>query len=209
MRMCAIGGLTLMLVSWASAQAQEVTSPPAFKVGDTWTYTRSDEMNPRAGTRKVTETVTTVSDAGIETSVEGMKAGPHRYTKEGNTLRYGGTDYEPMVRYYAFPLSPGKTFEASFSHVESRNIHNTVYQTRQVRVVGWETVKTPAGEFKALKLVATGESGESGIGRGRSRRATEVTVWYSPDVRWFVRKEYKRAGARDETQELISYKLAQ
>jgi hypothetical protein len=49
------------------------------------------------------------------------------------------------------------------------------------RVRGWETVKVPAGEFKALKVERTLYLGDYDSFRGITQR-TE-TEWYAPDVR--------------------------
>jgi hypothetical protein len=48
-------------------------------------------------------------------------------------------------------------------------------------VLGWETVKVPAGEFRAMKVERTMYLGDYETFRGITQR-TE-TEWYAPDIR--------------------------
>jgi hypothetical protein len=119
---------------------------------------------------------------------------------------FEGLKFEPLVRLYDFPLSAGKQWESKYTWW-SPTANVQLSGTRRTTVGGWETVKTPAGEFKALKISAeTQIMGSRGFGS-----STQTTLWYVPDVRRAVRIETKGFGgaARDEVVELVSYKLAQ
>ena len=49
------------------------------------------------------------------------------------------------------------------------------------KVLGWETVKVPAGEFRAMKVERTMYLADYDTFRGNTQR-TE-TEWYAPDIR--------------------------
>jgi hypothetical protein len=185
--------------------AQDAVQAPAFKVGDRHTYTRFDRMNAAAGTIKVTETVTVVSDTAIETSVENQpgQAAQHRYTRERNPVRVFGFEFDPLIPIYSFPLSVGKEWSGRYSFF-SPQINERINAMQQVRVEGWEEIKVPAGTFKALKFSITRD-----LTGSRGMRRFQLTWWYSPEARHFARVEIKSPGFQDETVELIEYALAQ
>jgi hypothetical protein len=199
----------LLAVSFSvPAQSSDSATAPSFKEGDTWTYTRTDKMD-RTRAAKFSTTVKSVTADGYVTSVQpiegSMSPREDRFTKEGNPIELEGFKYQPFVGLYDFPLSPGKQWESKFTWW-SAQANADLSGTRRTKVVGWETVKTPAGEFKALKLVAETQI----MGRGGFGSSNQVTVWYAPEVRRAVRSEFKGFGAaaRDEVTELVSYKLA-
>ena len=74
------------------------------------------------------------------------------------------------------------------------------------RVEGWENIKTPAGEFKTLKITFKMKQ-RNQFGHGND---TKGTRWYCPAIRHIVRSELKEKGSnsREEVLELVSYKLA-
>jgi hypothetical protein len=192
-----------------NAQTAETVGAPSVKEGDSWTYVRSDKMD-RTRAAKYTTTVKSVSADGYVTAVEplegSMTAREDRYNKDGNLVDFEGFKFQPFVGIYEFPLSAGKQWESKYTWF-SPTANAQLSGTRRNKVAGWETVKTPAGEFKALKITAeTQIMGRSGFGS-----STQATYWYAPDVRRLVRVETKGFGAaaRDEVVELVSYKLAQ
>jgi hypothetical protein len=192
-----------------TAQTTETVGAPEVKEGDRWTYARSDKMD-RTRAAKYTTTVKSVSADGYVTSIEphegSMTAREDRYTKDGNLVMFEGFKFEPFIRLYDFPLSSGKQWESKYTWW-SPTANTQLSGTRRTTVAGWETVKTPAGEFKVLKITAeTQIMGSRGFGS-----STQTTLWYAPDVRRAVRIETKGFGgaARDEVVELVSYKLAQ
>lgn len=195
------------LAVWA--QTADSVTAPVVKEGDSWTYVRSDKMD-RTRAAKYTTTVKSVSGDGYVTFVEplegSMTAREDRYNHDGNPMHLEGQKFEPFVPVYSFPLSPGKQWDGKYSWW-SATVNNQISATRNAKVVGWETVKTPAGEFKALKVTSETQI----IGRGGFGSSTQITQWYAPEVRRAVRVEFKGFGAaaRDEVTELVSYKLAQ
>ena len=192
-----------------TAQNTETVGAPGVKEGDTWTYSRSDKLD-RTRAAKYTTTVKSVSTDGYVTSVEpiegSMTAREDRYTKDGNPIEFEGFKYQPFIGVYDFPLSDGKQWESKYTWW-SPTANAQLSGTRRAKVAGWETVKTPAGEFKALKVTHEVQiMGRSGFGS-----SVQATFWYSPEARRTVRSDVKGFGAaaRDEVTELVSYKLAQ
>lgn len=203
--------LAVVLVSSlaVSAQTSEPVGAPSVKEGDSWTFARSDKMD-RTRAAKYSVTVKSVSADGYVTFVqpiEGtMEAREDRFTKDGNPVEFEGFKYQPFVGIYDFPLSAGKQWESKYTWW-SPTANAQLSGTRRAKVAGWETVKTPAGEFKALKITAeTQIMGRSGYGS-----SIQITSWYAPEVRRVVRTETKGFGAaaRDEVLELVGFKLAQ
>jgi uncharacterized caspase-like protein len=85
-------------------------------------------------------------------------------------------------------------------------LHNRV--STEARVVGEETVRVPAGEFKTLKIVHKGTVSAVGrLGFG----SVQVTLWYAPELHTLVAQELEttwdgRPGLR-EREELTSFTL--
>jgi hypothetical protein len=197
--------LSLWFVAGA-ALAQEAVPAPKFRVGDTWVFTLEDKFDRARGSMKVTETVTAVSEKGIETSVAGdPRDTQRRYTGELNTLRALGVDFEPMVPNFSFPLTVGKQWDGRFSF-PNPSTGSRISGAQQAKVEGWEDVKVPAGTFKAVKITIAREL-EGATPRGeRFIRRISVAAWYSPEVRWFVRREQKSPAFQDETIELLEFR---
>lgn len=198
---------SLAIASSGWAQSGDQVGAPAFKPGDSWTYVRTDKLDLSRNAKYV-ETIKSVSDSGHETSsqaLEGSVGGSDdQYTREMNPIVLEGQKYDPYIPTFSFPLASGKQWEGKYSFSRSTFQFNG---TRASRVEGWETVKTPAGEFKALKITYSGRAtNQRGLGT-----AFQGTSWYSPEVRRVVRAEIKASGgaARDQLVELVSFKPAQ
>ena len=213
MRYLLIGVLVgLFAVTPGTLQAQDTAQLPTFKVGDNWTYQRTNEYDI-ARTGKFVVTVTSVSDSGFATATKVIEGAVEdevgEYTAEMNAIKENDRKFTPHVPYFSFPLSPGKAWEGSykFSVMGKKNKMQTVDATMKSRVEGWETVTTPAGEFKALKIVFEVAHTQSHSGRGKERKGTR---WYCPDVRRIVRNEISGEGGKSkgEVTELVSFSPA-
>jgi hypothetical protein len=200
--------LGFLVVSAALAQSGDTVGAPALKPGDSWTYTQIDKLD-RSRNAKFAVTVKSVSERGHEVSrqvLEGTLGGTDdQYTYELNPIVLEGQKYEPFIPAFSFPLAPGKKWEGKFSFwISSGSLQFTA--TRSSHVEGWESVRTPAGDFKALKITFH-QRAMNQFGRG-----TEIqgTLWYSPDVRRFVRTELRAFGGapRDQVIELVGFKPA-
>jgi len=190
----------LTLPTGASAQAPALKGDmPAFKVGDTWRWVRSDK---RTGAQEA-ETVRTVTTVTAD-RIEGTENG-------GNVIISGDASSVMETpewtrtgspRFYDFPLALGKKWR--FDYVQSGK--TSTYSSRwqyEAEVVAMEKVKVPAGEFDAFKVVYKGYwNSLTGSGSGSSA----VTNWYAPAARTTVRGEFE-SGRNSNRTELMELKL--
>ncbi len=103
---------------------------------------------------------------------------------------------DPYSKYYSFPIWPGKRWKQDYRwEVSVRGIVGE--SSVDVKALGWEKVKVPAGEFLALKI-----SIDIVTETRRGTRFSELTYWYAPEVRNRVKLETPRANV-----ELVSYEL--
>lgn len=178
---------TLALAAFlaAAVPAAAQVAAPALRTGDTWTYQGINNYN-RLPIGTWTRAVVAAGPAiRVENRTEGRVASEALFTSPG-TLESGvlsdtarGT-MQPALQLMPFPLAEGQSW--------SQKVVRTDPATRQPRemlirgwVRGWETVKVPAGEFKALKVERTIFLGDHTEFVGRTER-TE-TEWYVPELR--------------------------
>lgn len=141
-------------------------------------------------------------------------------------------------RPLAFPLSQGKSWDLGFTEANPNRNFKSEKWDNHFTVVGYETVKVPAGKFRALKIESEGHweaelAPSQSVVQGAESRQDSATVvsqvrrtlprnvggktykafWYAPEVkRWVksVEEYYSSGGVRNEryTQELESFKPA-
>lgn len=171
----------------------DATVPPVFKVGQQWTYRRTDlwrkEESERfrqemvfeeAGRWLVRWTILNSDDATRRGSITGEYLSPENHGFAD--LRMKG-QHEPL----RFPLTPGKTW--SFEYSLQNNAKRTrITQTATVK--GWENVNVPAGNFMALRVEHQGIYNSSDGDYQWSGRIRE-TYWYAPAARRVVKREYQ------------------
>jgi len=92
-----------------------------------------------------------------------------------------------------FPLTVGKEWSMKFEvfwYGGAQGVAQLMPDRRKATVEGWQSIRVPAGEFRVLRVVQVGR-------RRMHRRDGEFdvpmreTVWYSPDVKNFVRREIR------------------
>jgi hypothetical protein len=198
--------LGFIIASPGWAQSGDQVEAPSFKPGDSWTYVRTDRFSATRNAKYVV-TIKSVSDRGHETSREALEGtiigDGDEFTYEMNAIVFEDQRFQPYIPNYRFPLAPGMRWAGTYTFTSYGALWET---TRANRVAGWETVRTPAGEFKTLKIVFEG-SGRSRMGNIQNQFTG--TVWYCPEVRRAVRTEFKsQRPPRDERVELVSFKPA-
>ena len=201
-----IAGVALMLLLVALAGC--VTAPPlaqqppagmpasvpapTISTGDTWTYRVRDGFTglPRTDQR---HEVTRAAAGRIEVAGNVERGdGSQIYDSEWNWLRRPATDlqtfeYSPAYQAYAFPLTPGKTWRSQAMATDPRDGRRFPVKI-EARVLGWERVKVPAGEFDALKIERLVSIGYwEYMTRGSSM--IKEYDWYAPSVKWAVKRE--------------------
>jgi hypothetical protein len=211
----------LILCSVLAAGVCAQTAPsridgPGVKVGDAWMYNKLDGRNGRLEYVSV-NTVRKIGTDGISmesTSPDGRHTANIRRTSDFNLVRIetqGSTQTSlPYYPNFAFPLQIGKTWQRDVEFANTSTPSKMVHAKLEGRVVGWESVTVPAGNFLALKIEVKGwyrgeDIGESWTGR------IEDALWYAPEVRNAVRYEYQDTvgGSRysHEIHELVRYWL--
>jgi len=176
------------LQSTASATA------PAVALGDTWTYRVRDGFT---GLERVSQ-LYRVTEAGkdrIGVSVShgnGAIEELHVYDREWNWLKRPATnlqsfDYNPSYQAFAFPLAPGKRWHERLVATDPRDGRRFPVWL-DGKVVGWERIKVPAGEFDAIRVerVVYVNYWEHAV-RGHSEIIEQE--WYAPAVKQVVRRE--------------------
>jgi hypothetical protein len=103
--------------------------------------------------------------------------------------------YVPPHRRYVWPLTPGRTWEETFTEDLPLD-RQTIEVALSCRVEAEETMTVPAGTFSAFKIVCRDQR----IGSIGSER------WYAPEVKHWIRDQVPLAdGVRER--ELIAFKL--
>jgi hypothetical protein len=206
----------MLAAGMALAQSPGPISAPAMKVGDRWTFKRTDRVE-RVEDKKVGEATWEIVAIGektceLQSTIKGQESTPTKfvYSRDGGVLVRGVTKFDPAETYLAFPLEQGKEWGGRYKF-PSAQTSETVDAELYGKAVGWESVTVPAGTFKALKITYTGRWG---MMRGPYRIGGEYVRagWYVPEMKQFIRSEFKVYGSNsvqtDLVFELISAKLA-
>jgi len=185
----------------ASTQAGDsVAAPGAFPAGSVLTYATFNAYNgePRATVRQV------FGPAGSR--VEGMDyqippEGGFAVDRpifvnrvldaQGSIVRLERSDgssvtYDPPMRMMPSPLRPGERFRQTVTARESDGSPPRRVIVR-AHVTGWETVKVPAGEFRALRVVRDSFLGDQAFHRTETTR--KEIDWYAPSIGAVVRSQ--------------------
>lgn len=184
--------------AFAQAAAGPTAGAPAFKVGDTWRWVRSDRRTKlqEAETRR---TVTAVS----ATRIEGTEnAGRFVMTPDWSIIE--APDYVRLddgAKFIAFPLEVGKKWSFQYEQHNKNNAFKGRFKL-SAEVVGAERVSVPAGEFDTFKIVTGGFIDNLAGGGGR----LDVITWYAPAARATVRTWVDSGINKTETA-LVELKL--
>jgi len=183
----------------------EVT-PPDIKVGDVFIIESINPAHPE-NNAKTERTVVSTDGGIIVLSVVNLnsKSGKKRslkFNKEWNLIATrnsdnSGFDYSPPLKYFEFPLSPGKTWQQTTTET---NIKTDAIRKHKISaVVGdWEDITVPAGTFHAIKVSLNTEvvnpiTGEKSTGTD--------TSWYAPDVKRTIKSEVTSRNETDKTEQ--------
>jgi hypothetical protein len=171
--------------------AANVTEPQ-IAVGDTWRYDVRDGFTklPR---EPVEYRVTQVAGDRVTVEVRtGERVSTEIYTRSGNWLQRPATNmqvfsYSPAYEALAFPLVPGKTWKSQAVATDPEDGRRFPVLI-QGKVVGWERIREPAGEFDALKVQRRVylDYFRQNV-RGQS--IIDETDWYVPALRQVARRE--------------------
>lgn len=164
---------------------------PQLRPGEHWTY---DQIDPykRSKVRTLTYTLE-AREGGFELVGRSDRAGdpvqteriaaPWRITAQsrGDARR----SFDPGLAQIAFPLAPGKRWKETVRVNAERGA--TQRWSVSARAVRWESVKVPAGEFKALRVERWMNLGDADASWGNT--SVSDIFWYAPEVKRWVRRE--------------------
>jgi hypothetical protein len=174
-----------------AGMAAEV-SAPELRIGSTWRYAVSDGFT-RLARGTVEYRIRAVEGSVVTVDVRnGTQESTELYTRDGNWLRRPATNmqvfsYNPPYRAFDFPLVAGKRWESRATATDPADGRSFPVAVNG-RVLGWERIKVPAGEFDTLKVrrmvyldyFRQGDRGQSVI---------RETDWYAPALNQVVRRE--------------------
>jgi len=119
-----------------------------------------------------------------------------------------GSDFSPPLKYYDFPLKPGKRWRGVS---KERNIKTGQLRehTLEAEVEDWENVSVSAGKFRAIKVKIKNKLKD--LQTGQISYGTD-TSWYAPEARRSVKSKLTASDTPDgeqasQTIELIRYSI--
>ena len=154
------------------------TAPPAFTVGDTWTYRLRNLADQSE--RPLTMTVRGLRGAEVVWNAEQTSdlLGNFVRSKRGENWHV----FSPSAHMYVFPLNPG----ARFNLTAEENVSDKRIFDLDIRIAvqGEEEVSTPAGKFRAVKIDREVKWKQ----RDKPAHAGTNTFvyWYSAEAKRFV-----------------------
>lgn len=170
---------------------------PTWAPGDSWTYQGAARNGPYVVTR-------TVLRAGIFEGREGyeVQAGDSRYwytkalgymarLRGGRAVRHASPPED-----WQWPLLVGKSWSATVRWVDRGDREERFTLTAIWLVDAYEDVKTPAGTFKAFKVV-----------RREVESGAVYEFWYSPAVKGWGKLRGPRGSGDTYEEVLTAYKV--
>jgi len=230
-------------VAVAATARAETLGPPRISPNDTWTYQSTVEGKTGWHQTHVEATVEHAGAGGIATSQKQvgstMPPTEHLAGADWSRSRNLGGHETVVNRPMAFPLSVGKTWEVEYTEANPNRQHTSEHIRTNYKVVGWEDVTVPAGNFHALKIEADGTwsaaiapaltagagarvdaEGSTTVTQTHRIRAGVVSgrlykaFWYVPTVKRWVKSVEEYYDSNDTrtsrfAEELESYKVAE
>jgi len=194
-------------------QPSAMVSVPPVSVGDSYIYESKDLDQPELSF--TTKRTVTAADGRIVLStinLNNKNAKPRTLTfnREWNLINSrnadnSGFDYSPPLKYYDFPLYPGKSWEQSTSET---NIKTGLIRTHRITgtVFPWEDVVVPAGSFRAIKVSLETELYDPST--GQKTFGTDIS-WYVPEVHRSVKSITTGKDGKQQVIQLLSYEVRQ
>lgn len=189
---------------------------PSWRVGDRWTYARTDFYTKLdAGT--VTREVVAAGPKGarvVTLSTNGRLLDDSTYSSAGiqtagnlseDTIEVAGALSPPFERY-ASPLASGKQWRQGMTRTDAGGIRHPLWASTHVE--GWETVKAGGRDVRALLIRRSLNLGPKDP--FHSTLYHYELEWYAPDLRGSARlhiEEWLRVGWGDNPGTRYLYEL--
>ncbi|HKE41090.1 MAG TPA: choice-of-anchor D domain-containing protein [Casimicrobiaceae bacterium] len=207
----------------ATAPSTVPAAPPAAAlpagfphVGDRWEY-NFRSMWKTIEARTFVHQVTAVSDHEVRETMSFVDKGARTsdskaFAAESRFVEWRGQGYyfvefNPFIQAFG-ELQPGTTWKALVTPIEDPFFSNWYSQGRVVR---WESVSVPAGNFKALRVELDSTRPSSANSAAQAAPAhIRYVIWYSPDAKRtvkHVRTAFRTDGTQvaEDTYELVKY----
>jgi hypothetical protein len=185
--------LLALTLAPALANAQSVAAP-AYRAGDSWTYREINGYNNLERATIVREVKQANGGLRVVTATGDGKLVDESAFSDAGTLTDGMLNdrahgpLQPSLSLRPFPLSEGQRWSQTVNRTDA------VWKDQRAvrvdgRVYGWETVRVPAGEFKALRIERVMYLGDQDSFRNQTHR--HEIEWYSPDLRMPVKLQVR------------------
>jgi hypothetical protein len=200
-------------VSKAETGRKDRIQAPSLAEGDEFVIEQNNLSNPKLSYVAERKIISIDGDR-VKVTSRNLKSSYVRtlfYSRQWNLFSSrvptgDGLDYEPAVKYYDFPLFPGKTWSGNSTE---RNIKTgQVREHRLSAEVGdYETITVPAGTFQTIKVTIKNQAKD--IVTGQVTSGTDVS-WYAPAVKRSIKSElttFNPEEGRDDVQiaQLVRY----
>lgn len=179
------------------ALAEQIDGP-AYQIGDSWDFQEVDDWSNNVSQEDHFEVTGSLGDF-VRLRETTRVRNPGNNQMENRTpdvlsaradmnTDYVGKDGSIQHRVnYSWPLTVGKSWTYDYEAPNQVNNQTYYFQYRMsAQVVGWETVTTPAGVFRALKIVHQGKSTNQAASASPGYRVA-WTYWYAPEVKRAVK----------------------
>ena len=166
--------------------------PAQVKVGEYWEYAVRDAYT--GFDRGLLRYAVSAADGNrivVDVTRDGERVDSFVYSPGWNGIEHPLTNlqrfhYQPAFPAYAYPLEPGRTWYTVVNATDPVTRRINRVHTRG-KVVGWERIRVPAGEFDALKIQRYVYAGNQDA--WRTQETIDETDWYVPALGRTVRSQ--------------------
>jgi hypothetical protein len=172
--------------------APAAVAPAQVKLGDYWEYAVRDAYTGfERGLHRYEVSHADADRVVVDVTRDGQRIDSLVYAAGWNGLEHPLTNlqrfrYAPAFPAYAYPLEPGKSWYTVVDATDPATRRTYKVHT-QGKVIGWERIRVPAGEFDALKIQRYVFAGNSNA--VKSQESIAETDWYVPELRRAARTQ--------------------
>jgi len=210
-----VGAALACLLSFSAFGADEASpvAKPDVKAGDRWVYRRTDHLTNKVAFTRNDRVASTGPDEILVVSKRSDQTSEFDIfqTSEWGAIAIGGLALIPRAEFFKFPLKVGATHQTAYETTNRGSPARFKFDFT-VKVLAWEDVAVPAGNFRALKVEANGtfirlDSGQRFGGMARFR------FWYVPEIKRWAKSSYEQGASGfaypdvTYTDELIQFAL--
>lgn len=192
-KMIFLSCIILFLAPMAWAQ-ERVENPPEYKVGDKWEWKWTKGREGRSWSNEVIEVkgneIVSIAGRGNKLFLDKQYNLLKALNPKGEDITEG-YHWERWYWFKEFPLHIGKKWQ----QIEKGWFYHPLKQMRfkqdydlNYEVESFEDVVVPAGKFRAFKIKMTAVTE---VETGKREAIFRVDLWYSPDTKSYVMREWE------------------